>query len=66
MIELTEEYKAAAKEYRKTVGYGVPLSMIPPVVETSELIRQIKVCVEDKKDTLLQFFDVEINEGELM
>ena len=47
-------------------GYGVPLSMIPPVVETSELIRQIKVCVEDKKDTLLQFFDVEINEGELM
>ena len=36
MIELTEEYKAIAKEYRKVFGYGVPLSMIPPTAETEE------------------------------
>ncbi|MBS5549056.1 MAG: hypothetical protein KHX40_07665 [Oscillospiraceae bacterium] len=66
MIELTEEYKAIAKEYRKVFGYGVPLSMIPPTAETEDLIRKIKDCIKDGKDSLLSHYGVEIKEGDLV
>lgn len=66
MIELTEKYKAVAKEYRKVFGYGVPLSMIPPTIETDDLIRKIKDCVERGKDDLLSQCGVEIQEGNLI
>lgn len=65
MIELTEEYRVAAKEYRKKFGYGVPLSMIPPTVNTSDLIQQIRECIEKGKDTLLEHYKIVINEEEL-
>ena len=65
MIELTEEYKAAAREFRKTFGYSVPLSMIPPVLDTSEVIRAIRECVDAKEDRLLERFGVVLNEGDL-
>lgn len=66
MIELTEKYRAIAKEYRKAFGYGVPLSMIPPTVEIDDLISQIKDCVERGKDDLLTHYGVEIKEGDLV
>lgn len=65
MIELTEEYKAIAKEFRKTFGYGVPLSMIPPTTETSDLILQIKGCIDSGKDDLLQRYNVSLEDGDL-
>ena len=66
MIELTEKYRAAAKTYRKAFGYGVPLSMIPPTVETDDLIRQIEDCVERQTDDLLTHYDVEVHAEDLI
>ena len=66
MIELTEEYKVAAKEFRKTFGYGVPLSMIPPTTETLDLILKVKECVENKTDNLLERYNVSVKSEELI
>lgn len=66
MIQLTDEYRAVAKEYKKAFGYGVPLSMIPPTTQTADLINKIKECVADGKDTLLEKYGVNINEGDIL
>lgn len=66
MIELTDEYRAIAKEYKKAFGYGVPLAMIPPTTETADLIAKIKECISDNKDDLLEKYGVVINEGDLI
>lgn len=65
MIQLTDEYRAIAKEYKKTFGYGVPLSMIPPTTEMPDLIANIEKCIAEKKDNLLEIYGVEISEGDL-
>ena len=66
MIELTEEYRAVAKEFRKKFGYGVPLSMIPPTTDTADLIMQIKECIANNEDNLLQRYNVTVSEGDLI
>lgn len=66
MIELTDEYRAIAKEFRKKFGYGVPLSMIPPVTETFDLIKNLKECIENEKDDLLERYNVTVTEGDLI
>lgn len=65
MIELTDEYREAAKEFKKTFGYGVPLSMIPPTVTTNELISRIKECISTKKDDLLSDYQLDNEDGVL-
>ncbi len=65
MIELTEEYRAIAKEFKKKFGYGVPLSMIPPTTDTSDLILQIEECISNGVDDLLQRYNVSLEEGDL-
>ena len=65
MIELTEEYRTAAEKFRKIFGYGVPLSMIPPITETSDLIMHLEECVNNNKDDLLERYDVILEEGDL-
>lgn len=59
MIELTDEYREAAKKYKKKFGYGVPLSMIPPTVSTEDLIVNLNQCVETGVDDLLERYYVE-------
>lgn len=66
MIQLTDEYRAIAKEYKKTFGYGVPLSMIPPTTEMPDLVANIEKCIENKSDNLLEIYGVKINEGDLL
>lgn len=66
MIQLTDEYREAAKKYKKTFGYGVPLSMIPPIVETKDLIKSIEECIESGEDRLLEIYKVDVNEGDLI
>ena len=63
MIQLTDEYRAIAKEYKKTFGYGVPLSMIPPTTEMPDLVANIEKCIENN---LLEIYGVKINEGDLL
>lgn len=65
MIQLTDEYKKVAKEYRKTFGYSVPLSMVPPTVEMPDLIEMISRCVKEKKDNLLEQLGTQTEEGRL-
>lgn len=65
MIQLTDEYKEAAKRFKKKFRYGVPLSMIPPVIETPDLIKRINECIESGKDDLLESFGVKIDDGQL-
>lgn len=65
MIQITDEYRAIAKEYKKVFGYGVPLSMIPPTTEMPDLIANIEKCVAEKKDSLLEIYGVNMNEGDL-
>lgn len=62
MIQITDEYRAVAKEYKEIFGYGVPLSMIPPVVEMSDLIANIEKCIEKKEDNLLDIYGVKITD----
>lgn len=59
MIELTEEYRKAAKSFRKKFGYGVPLSMLPPDVTTEDVIAKLLQCVEQENDDLLEQYGVE-------
>lgn len=66
MIQLTEEYKEVAKKYRKKFGYGVPLSMIPPTTETSDLIRNIEKCIEENSDKLLEIYSINVGENDLI
>lgn len=64
MIEITDEYRAVAKQFKKVFGYGIPLSMIPPTVNMVDLINNIKECVETRNDDLLQRFGVVLGEDE--
>lgn len=66
MIELTEDYRAIAKEFKKKFGYGVPLSMIPPTTNTADLVLQIKECISKGQDDLLQRYNVFLEEGDLL
>lgn len=65
MIQLTDEYKKVAQEYRKVFGYSVPLSMIPPTTDMPTLIDNIKKCISQKEDILLDLFEIECNENDL-
>ena len=58
MFEYTNEYKVAARKFRQTFGYGVPLSMIPTTVVMSDLIEKIHLCITNNEDTLLEMFGV--------
>lgn len=61
MFEYTNEYKEISKQFRKTFGYGVPLSMIPSTVIMSDLIENIQKCIDNKEDNLLEMFGVQDN-----
>lgn len=64
MIQVTDEYRVIAKEYKKIFGYGVPLSMIPPTAEMPDLIANIEKCIAEKKDNLLEIYGVKADEGD--
>ena len=66
MIELTAEYKEAARKFKTQFGYGVPLAMIPPRTETAELIQKILGCVDRGVDDLLDSYQVQLQKGELV
>lgn len=66
MIELTDEYRAAAKAFKEKFGQGVPLAMIPPTTNTFDLIEKIRKCIETGNDTLLEQYGVVIKEGDLV
>lgn len=65
MIELTDDYRKSARLFRERFGYGIPLSMIPQVIETDELIKKIEQCVEQGKDNLLESLGVSEDDGVL-
>lgn len=54
MIQITDEYKLAAKAFRTAFGYGVPLAMVPPRTDTDELIKLIGECIDEGSDNLLE------------
>lgn len=66
MIELTNEYREIAKCYKKMFGYGVPLSMIPPITEMTDLIAKIQECLDEEADTLLEKLGVKIDAHDLL
>ncbi len=65
MIQITDEYREVAKQFKRKFGYGVPLSMIPPITETSDLINRLKECINNDNDDLLESFGVKVDEGQL-
>ncbi len=65
MIELIGEYRTVTKEFKKKFGYGVPSSMIPPITDTADLILQLKECISNGVDDLLQRYNVFFEEGDL-
>lgn len=66
MIEVTEEYRKIAQIYKNNFGYGVPLSMIPPTTEMSDLIAKIQECIDEGEDTLLDKFGISVGENDLI
>ena len=66
MIQLTDEYREIAKEYKKVFGYAVPLSMIPPVTDMPTLINNIRICITSKEDNLLEMYGVEYSEEDYL
>lgn len=65
MIEITDEYRKIAQEYRKIFGYNVPLSMIPPTTDMITLLENIQKCINQKEDILLKLYNVECNKEHL-
>lgn len=66
MIKITEEYLDAAKLFKRTFNYGVPLCMLPRDIDTEELIRNIMLCIDRNEDTLLSIYGVNIGRDELV
>ena len=66
MIEFTDAYKEAARQFRRTFQYAVPTAMIPPRTETEDLIARILQCVESGEDTLLASYGVKVDQGDLV
>ncbi len=66
MIEITEEYRAAAKKFKDTFGYGVPLAMIPANEDTAGIILKMELCVKNRRDDLLEQCGVSLEEGDLL
>ena len=65
MLKITDEYRTIAKEFKKTFGYAVPLSMVPQTTTTEELIIRVKNCISSGKDDLLTSFGVSETEDVL-
>lgn len=65
MVQITEEYRQYNKKFKEVFGYGIPLNMIPPTASTEDLIKQIRDCIENKKDNLLDKFSVTTNDMRL-
>jgi hypothetical protein len=65
LIVLDDEYKKVAAEFKKVFGYGVPLSMIPPVETNENLIKNLKKCIEQKKDLLAEIYNWDYSKGKL-
>ena len=59
MIIPNDEYRTAAKRFKKQFGYGVPLDMIPMTADMNELIRNIEACVANQRDDLLSRYGVD-------
>lgn len=57
-MQITDEYRAAAKRFRERFGYGVPLRMIPQTADVRDVIKKINECIENGKDDLLAGFGV--------
>lgn len=62
MIETTDEYRIAARAFKKKFGYGVPLSMIPDSADTMDLIDKLYKCIADGNDNLMELYGVEISD----
>jgi hypothetical protein len=43
-------------------GYNVPRSLLPDAMSDKEIISAMKVCIENKKDTLFELLGVELND----
>jgi len=61
MIQLTEEYRAAARAFKELFGYGVPLSLVSQTETTEGLIKTIQKCLELKKDIIRETYGVKDN-----
>lgn len=58
MIKLTDDYRAAARAFKKLFGYGVPLRMIPPTETTEGLVKNIHRCLDLRKDVLREIYHI--------
>lgn len=56
------EYDKIQEEYFSMFGYNVPRSLLPDAMSDKEIISAMKVCIENKKDTLFELLGVELNE----
>lgn len=66
MLKVNDEYRTIAKEYKKKFGYGVPLSMIPQSEEIDNLIRNIKECIKNGNDDLLERYEVQVDNTDVL
>lgn len=56
------EYDKTQEEYFSMFGYNVPRSLLPDAMSDKEIISAMKVCIENKKDTLFELLGVELND----
>lgn len=56
------EYDKIQEEYFSMFGYNVPRSLLPDAMSDKEIISAMKVCIENKKDTLFELLGVELND----
>ena len=56
------EYDKIQEEYFSMFGYNVPRSLLPDAMSDKEIISAMKICIENKKDTLFELLGVELND----
>lgn len=58
MIELTDNYRKASKDFQKMFGTGIPLFLIPANETTDGIIEKINQCLTSGKNTLLAMYGI--------
>lgn len=56
MIELTDEYKQIAAQFKLAFGHGVPLAIVPDSETTDQLIANIRRCLTAGEDQLERIY----------
>lgn len=57
-----QEYYQIEEQYKEIFGHTVPRAMLPDSISMESIKSAMRTCIENKKDTLFELLDVELND----